>query len=102
MLISVVPDGFDASDGLPLIRIEGEPEMWVASTRNANGSIDLRVWTRFWKWRMHPHIQYDTSKLDVAELVELLVRAGEQVGIGQGRPLSAKSCGIGYGKFKVI
>jgi len=34
--------------------------------------------------------------------VNLIARAGEQVGIGEGRPYSKQSNGLGYGIFKVI
>ena len=38
----------------------------------------------------------------VHEVRNLLVRAGVQVGIGEGRPYSKKSYGMGWGTFEVV
>src|SRR5947209_5948773 len=41
--IFVQPDGYDRVDGIPLIRIYGQPEMNRQAVRNATGVADLRA-----------------------------------------------------------
>jgi len=36
-----------------------------------------------------------------ADIANLVLRAGIQVGIGEGRPFSKNSCGMGWGTFEI-
>lgn len=98
----IEPDGFE-EDGTPLIRIiRGEPEYYETTVRlDAAGTPDIRV-RPMWKpgWAAKVRIRYDTNMFTADDIVNLLYRAGAQVGIGEGRPDSKKSGGLGFGLFK--
>lgn len=100
-LVFVVPDGFDAASGEPLVRLYGEPEMHVGHVRNATGVADLRSRAMWKKWHAKLTLSYDSVCIDAVNVMSLLYRAGVQVGIGEGRPDSKKSCGMGWGTFTV-
>lgn len=94
-------DGFD-EDGTPLIRIYGEPVKDIRYARNQTGVVDLRARPRWDEWHATLRIRFDADMIAFADLANLLMRAGQQVGIGEGRPDSPKSAGIGYGLFDVV
>ena len=98
----VMEDGWDMADGAPLIKIlDGEAEQWVAPTRNATGVIDLRSRPMYKKWGAQLNIEYDAGMLTAADIGNLISRVGKQVGIGEGRPDSKQSAGLGFGLFDV-
>lgn len=99
-VIGCIADGKD-EDGTPLIRIHGDPIMDIRPARNANGSIDLRCRPLYDPWHATVRIRYDADMIAFPDLANLLMRAGQQVGIGEGRPDSPKSAGIGFGLFTV-
>lgn len=100
--IFVHPDGFDKVDGLPLIRIFGEPRLHMMPARNATGVCDLRVRPMWEQWEAKPRIRFDADMFSPADVANLLARVGMQVGIGEGRPDSRESAGIGWGTFDVV
>ena len=98
----VMEDGWDMADGAPLIKIlDGEAEQWVAPTRNATGVIDLRSRPMYKKWGAQLNIEYDAGMLTAADIGNLISRVGKQVGIGEGRPDSKQSAGLGFGLFEI-
>jgi hypothetical protein len=99
--IFIVPDGFDAVDGQPLIRIYGEPERCDMAVRNATGVFDIRVRPMWKDWYAQPRISFDADQFTLEDLLNLLRRVGMQVGLGEGRPDSRSSAGLGYGTFTV-
>ena len=102
MSIFVDHDGLDETEGTPLIRLDAkEPERMERAVRNDSGVADLRV-RPFWReWKLHVRVKFDTDQFDRESVVNLLMRAGIQVGIGEGRPFSKESNGLGYGTFTV-
>ena len=95
-------DGFDRVDGTPLIRIlGGEPERSVMAARNATGVVDLRVRPQWMEWGALLRVRYDADQFSATDVVNLLMRVGMQVGIGEGRPDSKMSAGLGFGTFAV-
>jgi hypothetical protein len=94
-------DGMD-EDGIPLVRIYGEPVMDIRYARNETGVVDLRARPRYDEWHANLRIRFDADMIAFSDLANLLMRAGQQVGIGEGRPDSRKSAGIGYGLFDVL
>jgi len=52
-------------------------------------------------WEAVVHITFDADMLTATDVANLLSRAGMQVGIGEGRPDSKSSCGMGWGTFAV-
>lgn len=103
MSIFIESDGRDEVDGAPLVRlVAGDPERVDMATRNATGVADIRVRPMWRDWKINVVIRYDADQFTKSDVVNLISRAGEQVGIGEGRPYSKSSNGLGYGTFKVI
>ena len=101
--VFVLADGHD-SEGTPLVKItKGKPDDHVAPVRNATGVVDIRA-RPMWKpgWRAKLRLQYDADMLQATDVMNLLSRAGLQVGIMEGRPDSKDSCGMGWGTFRVL
>jgi hypothetical protein len=99
----IEPDGFDTDDGTPLVRItKGEPEYSEMAVRNESGVCDLRP-RPMWRegWEAVVRVRFDGDQFTLMDVANLLLRAGMQVGIGEGRPDSRKSCGMGWGLFKL-
>lgn len=99
--VFVLPDGFDKVDGVPLIKIDGTPEPHIMHARNATGVCDLRVRAKFWPWSAVVRVQYDADQFSATDAANLMNRVGTQVGIGEGRPDSKMSAGMGWGTFKL-
>jgi hypothetical protein len=103
LAIFVEPDGFDADDMTPLVRItEGEPQMVISPCRNQTGVIDLRPRPTYFPWAATLKIRYDAGILTDTDVVNLIARVGMQVGIGEGRPDSKQSAGVGNGLFRIL
>lgn len=103
LALFVERDGWDVRDGItPLVRIHGIPKPIEMMTRNATGVADIRV-RPVWEpgWRIDLRISFDAEIFRRADVVNLLSRVGMQVGIGEGRPDSKASAGLGYGLFTV-
>jgi len=103
MSVFCLPDGFDADDATPLVKItKGKPEKFVVATRNATGVADLRARPKWAPgWEAEVRLQFDADQFSLEDVANLLARAGMQVGVGAGRPFSKKSAGMGWGTFKV-
>jgi len=99
LAVKVVADGYDREDGTPLVKIEGTPERHIAPARNDNGSMDIRCRPMWREWSVRLRVEYDADMFTPADVANLLQRAGLQVGIGEGRPDSRNSCGLGWGLF---
>ena len=98
--VFIEPDSFDVEDGTPLVKINGEPTRHTAPARNDNGGVDIRV-RPMWRegWRADVKITFDGDMFSSSDVVNLMRRAGLQVGIGEGRPDSKMSAGLGWGLF---
>jgi hypothetical protein len=103
LAISIIPDGFDVRDGTPLVRLYSQtpPERLQLPVRNANGSVDIRVRPMWREWWADVTVRFDADMITAQSIVNLLDRAGQQVGVGAGRPFSKKSVGQGWGTFVV-
>lgn len=103
MSIFVEADGLDKVDGAPLVKlIVGKPEKTIMSVRNATGVADLRCRPMWRTWKVKLRVRFDADQFTAADVVNLIARAGIQCGIGEGRPFSKSSNGLGYGTFKVV
>ena len=99
--VFVEADGFDADDGSPLVKIKGKPRVHEGYVRNETGVADVR-WRPMWEeWSANVRIRYDANQFSATDVVNLLHRAGMQVGIGEGRPDSKNSAGMGWGMFTI-
>lgn len=100
MSVFVEQDGFDKVDGAPLVKlVAGEAERVDMATRNATGVIDIRVRPMWRKWGAVVRVRYDADQFTKTDVANLLMRAGQQIGIGEGRPFSRDSAGMGFGLF---
>lgn len=100
--VFIEADGFDAKDGIPLIRIYGQSETFTAHTRNATGVVDVRSRPMYRQWAANLRIRFDADQFQVSDVINLISRVGLQVGIGAGRPDSKSSSGCGWGMFRVV
>ena len=104
MAVFVVADGNNKDDGTPLVRIwsKQEPEEFRAAVRNKNGSMDVRARPMWREWECKLRVRYDADLVSSSSVANLVARAGEQVGVGAGRPFSTMSAGQGWGTFEVV
>lgn len=99
--IFVDADTFDAVDGVPLVHLHGDWERLDMHTRNATGVVDIRVRPMWRHWHINLRVKYDADQFTLTDVSNLLMRAGVQVGIGEGRPDSKSSTGLGFGTFEI-
>lgn len=103
LCVFVEADGFDKDDGTPLVKItKGEPWHHRGYVRLETGVADIRsraMWNP--EWEAEVRITFDADQFTLSDVSNLLMRVGMQVGIGEGRPDSKKSAGMGWGTFKV-
>ena len=100
--VFVEADGFDKVDGIPLIKLDGPPpKKCEMAVRNATGVADIRVRPMWESWGANVRIRYDADQFTVTDVSNLMHRVGMQVGIGEGRPDSKSSAGLGWGVFKL-
>lgn len=100
--IFVKADAFDRADGLPLVHISGTPEPMEMATRNATGIADIRVRPMWREWSADVRIVFDEDQFSLEDVTNLLHRVGVQVGIGEGRPDSKQTAGLGWGTFELV
>ena len=101
--LDVLPQGFDKTEMLPMIPFtKGKPEYFEQACRNDSGVADIRV-RGMWKpgWEVEVKIEYDADMFSFEEVANLLLRAGRQCGIGEGRMNSRKCAGLGWGAFNI-
>ncbi len=94
-------EGYDETEGTPLVRIHGDPHPHLAHARNATGVVDLRMRPMWDTWEAWPVFRYDADLFSPQDVLNLLARVGLQVGLGEGRPDSKTSGGQGWGLFEV-
>lgn len=99
--VFVEPDGFDADDGTPMVRIFGDIYRHEGCVRNETGVADVRVRPMWRTWHATVRVTYDADVFSHTDVANLLTRAGAQVGIGEGRPFSKQSHGMGWGTFRI-
>jgi len=100
--VFIEPDGFDRDDGTPLVTLTGEPEMHQSHVRLESGVASIAIRPMWREWSAKVRIKFDLDQFSEQDVVNLLSRAGQQVGIGEGRPDSKKSHGMGWGLFKIV
>jgi hypothetical protein len=100
--VFVEPDGYDQFEPqIPLIRIYGKPRKQEDMARVDNGNPYVTVRAAYMSWSAKVRIRYDADQFTLADVSNLLARVGAQVGIGEGRPDSKNSAGMGWGLFAV-
>lgn len=100
--VFIEADGFDAVDGIPLVKFEGKPERIDMAVRNQTGVADIRVRPMWREWSARVVVSYDNDQFSAQDVTNLMLRVGKQVGIGEGRPDSRESAGMGWGTFDLV
>lgn len=101
--VFVAHDGVDAEDGTPLVKLDApDPERHEALVRMNGTSTDIRIRPMWRQWGANVRVQWDADQFTLDDVVNLMDRAGLQVGIGEGRPDSKTSTGMGWGQFRVV
>ena len=100
--VFVVQDGWDAQQPqIPLIRIYGEAIKQEDVARVQTGQPYVTVRAAYHDWTAKIRIRWDADQFTTDDISSLLSRAGMQVGIGEGRPDSKNSAGMGWGIFTI-
>jgi len=101
--IFIEADSFDRDDGTGLVHIDGEPKMHQAAVRLESGVASISV-RPMWNpgWTAVVRVRYDADQFSQEDVANLIERAGQQVGVGEGRPDSKKSHGMGWGTFALV
>jgi hypothetical protein len=100
--VFVEADGVDASEPqIPLIRIYAEPKKQEDMARVSNGQPYVSVRAAYHNWKAIARISYDADQFNQDDVTNLMLRVGMQVGIGEGRPDSKNSAGMGWGLFRI-
>lgn len=102
MSIFVEADGWDKDEPqIPLIRIYGKPVKQEDIARVETGQPYVTVRAAFHEWKAKIKLRWDGDQFTAEDVANLLSRVGLQVGIGEGRPDSKNSAGMGWGLFEV-
>lgn len=100
--VFVPADGWDAVEPqIPLVRIYGEPVKQEDMARVATGQPYVCVRPAYHDWTIKLRVRWDADQFTLADVTNLVSRVGMQVGIGEGRPDSPHSAGMGWGLFEV-
>lgn len=102
MSVFVLSDSLDVDDGSPLVHFEGKPELAQHPCRLESGVASVTIRPMWRKWSATVRLRYDGDQFGFADVANLLMRAGMQVGILEGRPFSKKSNGQGWGTFELV
>ena len=95
-------DGYDKTEGTPLVKIYGgEPRKLESMVRLATGVCDISVRPQWIEWGACLSVKYDADQFTASDVGNLIARAGIQVGICEGRPDSTNSAGMGWGTFEL-
>ena len=101
--IFIHQDGFDMDDGSPLVKItKGQPHYFEILVRLETGVADIRpraMWDAGWEAQIR--VKFDGDQFTANDVLNLMTRVGLQVGVGEGRPDSKSSNGMGWGTFDV-
>jgi hypothetical protein len=95
----VIADDFDEIDGTPLVKLYGTPRKHTMHARNSDGSTDVRTRPLWEDWHAVVRVRYDADMFNESDITNLMMRVGLQVGVGEGRPYSKNSAGLGFGTF---
>jgi hypothetical protein len=100
--VFVEKDGVDALEPqIPLIRINGEPVKQEDMARVETGQPYVTVRAAYHNWAAKVRIRFDSDQFTLQDITNLVHRVGMQVGLGEGRPDSKNSAGMGWGLFEV-
>jgi len=102
LYIQADAESADPGDRGGLVRItKGKPSQFETAVR-IQQTTDIRV-RPLWEpgWKATVRVRFDADILSMADIANLFMRAGMQVGVGEGRP-DTPSGGMGWGLFEVL
>ena len=100
MSVFVIQDGWDVKEPqIPLVRIYGDPVRQDDMARVETGQPYVTIRAAYHDWKAKLRIRWDADQFTLDDMTNLLSRVGMQVGIGEGRPFSKNSAGMGWGTF---
>lgn len=100
--VFVEADGVDKDEPqIPLIRIFGEPVKQEDMARVETGQPYVTVRAAYHQWSAKIKIRFDADQFTLDDVGNLMARVGLQVGLGEGRPDSKNSAGMGWGLFTI-
>ncbi len=100
--VFVESDGCDRDEPqIPLIRIIGAPTKQEDMARVETGQPYVTVRAAYHDWKAVIRIRFDADQFTLQDVSNLISRVGMQVGIGEGRPDSKNSAGMGWGLFVI-
>lgn len=98
----VEADGRDKSEPeFGLIRIYGKARRLESIARVETGQAYITIRPCYDDWSAKIRVRFDADQFTLQDVTNLLSRVGEQVGLGEGRPDSKDSCGMGWGTFRI-
>ena len=98
----VEADGRDQTEPeFGLIRIYGKPRKLESVARVETGQAYVTIRPCYDEWSAKVRVRWDAEQFSLQDVSNLLARVGEQVGIGEGRPDSKNSAGMGWGTFRL-
>lgn len=102
MSIFCLADGWDKLEPqIPLVRIIGKPVMQKDMARVETGQPYITIRAVYHDWKANVRIRWDSDQFSLDDVTNLMMRVGVQCGIGEGRPFSKNSAGMGWGTFDV-
>ena len=93
--------GLDLDPEQEIILLGGDYRSVTHHVRNATGVVDIRSRPMWDEWEADVRIRFDADQFSLTDITNLLSRVGAQVGIGEGRPDSKSSAGMGWGMFRL-
>jgi hypothetical protein len=96
--IAIFVEGEPGLDGVPLVRITGEPRMREDMVRLETGVADIRHRAGFPKWNTVVRVTFNADIISQEQLFNLVNAAGYG-GIGEWRPSAPKSASGSFGRF---
>ncbi len=100
--VFIIQDGWDkAEPQIPLIRIYGKAVKQEDMARVETGQPYVTVRAAYREWAVKLRVRWDGDQFTITDIGNLLMRVGMQVGIGEGRPDSKNSPGMGWGLFEL-
>jgi len=100
--ISIRVNGENGKDGVPLVKITGEPRMREDMVRLETGVADIRFRAGFPKWSANLSVTYNAGILSLEQVINLINAAGMLSGVGEWRPSSPKTASGSNGCFHVV
>jgi hypothetical protein len=104
MSVFIIAEGVDKVEPqIPLIQILGCKAVQQEDfARVETGSAYVTIRAAYHGWSAKLRVRWDNDQFNVTDISNLLMRVGQQVGIGEGRPDSKNSAGMGWGTFDLV